>query len=180
MRKLCEIEISVFINKFWLENSHACVFKLLSMTVFWGGGASQVRLSGRESSCQCWRHRFNPWTGKIPWRRRWQPTPVFLPGKPHGQRGLAGCSPRGWRSQTGPSAAQRHGRFYARGGVEWVRQGLFGAQTLNIHHLSLCRKKIYWPCFQAKPTADHIPEKSQSSLCFRMGQIMQRQVSEWT
>ena len=32
---------------------------------------------------------FDPWVGKIPWRRRWQPTPVFLPGKFHGRRGLA-------------------------------------------------------------------------------------------
>ena len=31
--------------------------------------------------------------GKIPWRRKWQPTPVFLPGKSHGQRGLVGYSP---------------------------------------------------------------------------------------
>ena len=38
---------------------------------------------------------FDPWVGKIPWRRAWQPTPVFLPGESHGQRGLAGCSPRG-------------------------------------------------------------------------------------
>ena len=33
---------------------------------------------------------FNPWVRKIPWRRAWQPTPVFLPGEPHGQRSLAG------------------------------------------------------------------------------------------
>ena len=32
---------------------------------------------------------FSPWVGKILWRRRWQPTPVFLPGKSHGQRSLA-------------------------------------------------------------------------------------------
>ena len=32
---------------------------------------------------------------KIPWRRKWQPTPISLPGKSHGQRSLAGCSPRG-------------------------------------------------------------------------------------
>ena len=37
----------------------------------------------------------DPWLGKIPWRRKWQPTPVFLPGESHGQRSLAGCSPRG-------------------------------------------------------------------------------------
>ena len=36
-----------------------------------------------------------PSLGKTPWRRAWQPTPVFLPGGSHGQRSLAGCSPRG-------------------------------------------------------------------------------------
>ena len=44
----------------------------------------------KESACQCRRPRFNPWIRKIPWRRKKQPTPVFLPGKSHGQRGLAG------------------------------------------------------------------------------------------
>ena len=39
------------------------------------------------------RHGFNPWVRKIPWRRKWQPTPVFLLGKFHGQRSLAGYSP---------------------------------------------------------------------------------------
>ena len=37
----------------------------------------------------------NPWVGKIPWRRQWQPTSVFLPGQFHGQRSLVGYSPRG-------------------------------------------------------------------------------------
>ena len=50
----------------------------------------QVRLprwlSGKESACQCRGYRFDPWVGKIPWRRKWQPTPVFLPGESHGQR----------------------------------------------------------------------------------------------
>ena len=49
-------------------------------------------LSGKESTCQC-RCRFNPWVGKISWRRKWQSTPVFLPGKSHGQRSLVGYSP---------------------------------------------------------------------------------------
>ena len=54
--------------------------------------------SGKESTSQCRRHkrhRFSPWVGKIPWRRSWQPTPVFLPGESHGQRSLAGYSPWG-------------------------------------------------------------------------------------
>ena len=41
-------------------------------------------LSGKKSACQCRRHRFNPWSRKIHWRRKWLPTPVFLPGKSHG------------------------------------------------------------------------------------------------
>ena len=39
------------------------------------------------------RQGFSPWVGKIPWRRTWQPTPVFLPGESLGQRSLAGYSP---------------------------------------------------------------------------------------
>ena len=41
---------------------------------------------------QCRRPRFHPWVGKIPWRRKWQYTPVLLPGKSHGQRSLVGYS----------------------------------------------------------------------------------------
>ena len=44
--------------------------------------------NGKEPSCQCRRCRFSPWVRKILWRRKWQPTPVFLPGEPHGQRNL--------------------------------------------------------------------------------------------
>ena len=52
-------------------------------------------ISGEESTCQCRRHkrcRFDPYVGKIPWRREWQPTPVFLPGESLGQRSLADYS----------------------------------------------------------------------------------------
>ena len=47
-------------------------------------------LSGKESACQFRRCGFDPCVGKIPWSREWQPAPVFLPGKFHGQRSLAG------------------------------------------------------------------------------------------
>ena len=50
--------------------------------------------SGKESACQCRRHRFNPWVWKIPWRN-WKPTLVLSPGESHGQRSLAGYSPWG-------------------------------------------------------------------------------------
>ena len=54
--------------------------------------------SGREPACQCSRcrrSRVDPWVRKIPWRKKWQPTPVFLPRKFHGQRSLAVYSPWG-------------------------------------------------------------------------------------
>ena len=43
---------------------------------------------------------FDSWVGKIPWRRKWLPTPVFLPGESHGQRSLNGYSPRDCKSRT--------------------------------------------------------------------------------
>ena len=50
---------------------------------------------GKESALQGRRRRFNPWVGKIIWRRAWQSTPIFLPGESHGQKSLAGYSPWG-------------------------------------------------------------------------------------
>ena len=41
-----------------------------------------------ESTCQCGSPKFDPRVGQSPWRRKWQPTPMFLPGKSHGQRSL--------------------------------------------------------------------------------------------
>ena len=52
-------------------------------------------LSGEESTYQCRKRRFDPLVKKIPWKRKWQPTPVFLPEKPNGQRSLTGYSPWG-------------------------------------------------------------------------------------
>ena len=60
-------------------------------------------LSSKEPACQYRRCRFNPWVGKVSWRRKWQPAPVFLPGESHGQRSLAGYSSGVAESQTRPS-----------------------------------------------------------------------------
>ena len=51
--------------------------------------------SNNLSGIQCGRPRFSPWVGKIPWRRKWLSTPVFLPRESHGQRSLGGYSPWG-------------------------------------------------------------------------------------
>ena len=50
-------------------------------------------LPGSSVLCRRKRHRFDPWVGRIPWRRAWQPTPVFLPGESHGQKNLVGYGP---------------------------------------------------------------------------------------
>ena len=67
--------------------------------------------SGKESACQCGkhkRHRFDPWVGKIPWGSKWQPTPVFFPGKSQGQRRLAGYSPWGHKGSDTTEDAHTH------------------------------------------------------------------------
>ena len=65
--------------------------------------------SGKESTCQCRRHkrcRLNPQVRKIHWRRKWQPTPVFLPGESHGQRSLVGYSPQSCKESDMTEATQ--------------------------------------------------------------------------
>ena len=88
----------------------------------WGWGDSESRggaRSWRSAPPSCWLssskvlflffffqknlpavQEFNPWVGKIPWRRKWQPTPVSLSGKSHGQRSLVGDRPWG-RKESG-------------------------------------------------------------------------------
>ena len=76
------------------------------------------------------------WDGKMPWRRAWQPTPVFLPGESHGQRSLMGYSPRGGKELDT---------------AEWL--------TLAIHlcffwpHHSACRILVPQPGMEPRPSA---------------------------
>ena len=67
------------------------IMKVYALARGFPGGASD-----KELTCQCRRHKkcqFDPWVGMIPWRRVWEPIPVFLPGESHGQRSLAGYCP---------------------------------------------------------------------------------------
>ena len=66
-----------------------------SDTTEWLNWLTEVGASGKESAYQCRRYRrcrFDAWFGKILWSRKWQPIPVFLPGKSYWQRSLVGCS----------------------------------------------------------------------------------------
>ena len=76
--------------------------------------ASQVA-NGREPASQCRRRRrpgFNPWVRKIPWSRKRQPTPVFLPGESFEQRSLAGYSPWGRKESDTTERLNTHRHMY--------------------------------------------------------------------
>ena len=93
---------------------------------------------------QCRRHGFNPWIGKIPWRRKWQPTQIFLPAKPHGQRSLVGCSP------------QDH---------KWVRHDLRTKQQQQraMNHVVECAAIFGWIIFSVCCLHAHL----MSLFCFK-------------
>ena len=78
---------SFFFMAEWYSTVCICTYRHSAYMSFPGG------ISGKESTCQNRRHRrlvFDPWVRKIPWRRKWWPSPVFLPGESHGQGSLAG------------------------------------------------------------------------------------------
>ena len=86
-----------------------------------------------KSRLQCWRLEFDPWVRKILWRRKWQPTPVFLPGESHGLRSLAGYSPGVAKSQT-RLPTKHNGQL-----------GLLGAEPLWLGGCRVHFSQSWWP-----------------------------------
>ena len=73
-----------------------CLFISDLVCLYFPGGSD-----GKSICLQCRRPGLDPWVWKIPWRRKWQPTPVFLPGKSHGWRSLVDHSPWGRKNVWG-------------------------------------------------------------------------------
>ena len=96
-------------------------------------------LIDKESACQCRRLGFRPWVGKVPWRRKWQPTPVFLPGKFHRQRSLAGYSL--WGRKIGYDWACSHIKMQAF--QEGVKSAVLTVNTLSVS-VRITLANIYW------------------------------------
>ena len=87
------------------------------------------------------RHGFNPWVGKILWRRKWEPTPVCLPGESHGRRILVGYSSWGCRVRNNLASKQ------TTAAAEWVHVLLTRFFEVKLEHLasisfSQCWSKI--------------------------------------
>ena len=102
---------SLFLFHFFFFLSHRYTCSL---------GGFPVTTAGKEPTChcrRCKRHRFDPWIRKIPWRRTWQLSPVFLPGESHGQRSRAGYSPwycKEWDTAERLNTTHTHTRTHAR------------------------------------------------------------------
>ena len=75
----------------------------------YGPSLPYTSLVAQTICLQCGRPGFKPWVGKISWRRKWQPTPVFLPGKSHGWRSLVAYSPWGHKESDMTKRPHSHG-----------------------------------------------------------------------
>ena len=86
--------------------------------------------------CCCYTHipGFDPWVGKIPWRRKWQPTPVLLPGESHGGRSMVGYSPWGHKESDT---------------TEWLH-------FTSLHYTHILRA-ITTSCSTVQPVTLHLP-----------------------
>ena len=121
------------VSRTWLSNNKVTFIIYL----MWGfpGGAS-----GKEFTCQFRRHKkcgFDPWVRNIPWSRKWQPTPVFLPRKFHRQRSLAGYNPRDHKI-VGHSWATEHAYTWC---VQIFLLGLHCKQTKKMRWLEKFKYK---------------------------------------
>ena len=108
------IELEIRLEKIcnFYMNTWICVYgialdslkpSLISLCrVLWGFPGSSV---GKESACKAGDLGWIPGLGRSPWRRKWQPTPVFLPGESHGQKSLVGYSP--WITSAGHDFAPK-------------------------------------------------------------------------
>ena len=116
------------------------IFNIISL--IWRRVALQVLprgLRGKESACQCKRCKFSPRVGKIPWRRKGQPTAVFLPGESHGHR--SDCS--SWYCIKHPEIAKRVPLkcFYHKKEMLIVGRG-WGC-WLRLRWSSFCNREVY-------------------------------------
>ena len=78
----------------WFQDDSSTLHLFCILFLLLSKGFPKINNSsvGKESTCQCKRCALNNWVGKIPWRRKWKSTPVFLPEKFHRQRNLVGYS----------------------------------------------------------------------------------------
>ena len=128
----------------------------MSTLISWG-------LSGgtrKGSACQGRRLRFDPWVRKIPRRRKWQPTPLFLLGEFHGQRSLAGYSP--WGHNESDMTEQLNNNNQRR--IFSTPPKGFGPRQCRSRQISLPLLQ-WWSCGSARQAADPEEGSNIRPLC---------------
>ena len=132
-------------RRVWWERRAQC----LSISLSWfftplppGGSDRKVCLQFRTPG-------FDPWVGKIPWRREWQPSPVSLPGEPHGQRSLAGHTPWRCKELDVTEATDSHTHSH----------------TLS-HTLTLSHTHTPFPTFLINGKTNHNHTSRSASICW--------------
>ena len=103
----------------------------VAITMGFPGGSDGKESTWNSGDCQqCRRPGLNPWVGKIAWRRKWQPTPVFFPGKSHEQRSLADYSPWG-RKESDMTERLHFTRLFAiQTFLQWKTEQLLTLHTI--------------------------------------------------
>ena len=87
--------------------------------------------------------RFNPWVGKMPWSRKWQPALVFLPGKFHRQRSLAGYSPWSFR-KLDITGWLNNNKFWTQSFLIKNQKQVFKFLKINSVHFESLAKSVHW------------------------------------
>ena len=103
---------------------------------------------------------FSPWVRKIPWRRKWQPTPVSLPGKCHGQRSLAGYSPQD-NKELDTTEQNNSSSICWRSGSRRGERGWFGNTEQELHSVP----PVYMPGVSLFPWK-HLWHKNLTVMCY--------------
>ena len=100
---LFRLQVSLFLELSFKDGHLKCSFYVYPLCI-WSGVCisswASLVTQRKRILLQLRRPGFHPWVRNIPWRRKWQPTPVFLPGKSHGQRSLVGYRPWGYKTWT--------------------------------------------------------------------------------
>ena len=129
-------------------------------------------LSGKESACQCRRHRFDTWVRKISWRRKWQPTPVFSRGKSHGQRSLAGYHSWVCKRARHDLATKQQQQFPWFTSVTWfyfIKYPLYLSKKIKLNKTKLLsseNKNAPHPQSSLSDSAKSLWMKTPHCLCF--------------
>ena len=120
---------------------------------------------GLPSMSQTWLKRLSSSSNKDTWKRRWQPTPVFLPGKFHGQRTMAGYSQ--WGHQESVTTEHISNRYkFTLNSVYWTASHWHIRWFYLIFSVSMCHNlPTYWYFFLPIITTDHIYQWHSQLLC---------------